>query len=680
MDLSTPLRRISAAGAQIVGRITEEIERPATGAGEDAPEGAASINELDEILDVDGASVVERNNVRFSSDPAGDKARSGRKFSLPADDVSVEYSISGSSSAPDHTSKYDAIDRRDRKKRPKGRGLLDVLGHDLKVQVHSPKIAASDHRSKFALLDDIPDEDIQDQDVVLKKANYGTPGSDNYRKNMLMAVSSLDGKFGVQSHKIIDWLSGAKQDGDQRKSSYVQKVIVDVLHRVAEGHLRSKSVDFMDICILPKLDPNAVGSEDCGDWWDTSTNNIWLDWDTMTLDQVSAWQYCINKRFGTGDRTASIWLKEFVYNSSTMSLRSAVATKYNKLRKNCKGGVVYTYLTLCEMFQMSKEIKQAMLSFLDRFHKLGIASYQGENILLASEEVLGVCRRLNSINAITSEHIHDVLVGLSIAQNSRFRKMFECMAHSADLGTTILPNIPYDATPLDIIELCWEKAVDMHDFLSTTGQWNVAKKGGGLHVANSNSNSDHYKCWNCEKTDCNLRKCKEPKDQQRIERNKKLYQDRVKNGDIKPGRKQNNDRKKGKKGEGGDTQYRRKVWDKSNMAMVNGALHVKCKKCGMNQTHSSGFHDAWNRDRANFVLPDTHPYSREKCLLAGVASMPTAPTRPPTPKPTSVPTSDPDTLTFSRAELETKIAHTERNSTDPNASSIASMLRSMFLN
>ena len=115
------------------------------------------------------------------------------------------------------------------------------------------------------LLDGIPDKDIQDQDVVLKKANYGTLDSDNYRKNMLMAVSSLDGKFGVQRHSIIDWSSGAKKDGDQPMFSYVQKVIVDVLHCVAEGHLRSKSVDFMDICILPELDPNAVGSEDCGD-------------------------------------------------------------------------------------------------------------------------------------------------------------------------------------------------------------------------------------------------------------------------------------------------------------------------------------------------------------------------------------------------------------------------------
>ena len=60
--------------------------------------------------------------------------------------------------------------------------------------------------------------------------------------------------------------------------------------------------------------------------------------------------------------------------------------------------------------------------------------------------------------------------------------------------------------------------------------------------------------------------------------------------------------------------------------------------------------------------------------------MHTAPTRPPNHKPTPKPASDPDTLTFSQAELETNIAHTERNSTNPNASSITSMLRSRFLN
>ena len=112
------------------------------------------------------------------------------------------------------------------------------------------------------------------------------------------------------------------------------------IHCVAEGHSRRKSTDFMDNYILPKLDPDDVGSEDCSDWWENLATNIWLDWDTMLLNRVLAWQYCINKRFDIKDMAASIWLKEFVYTSSTISLRSVVASKYDKLRKNCKGVVL----------------------------------------------------------------------------------------------------------------------------------------------------------------------------------------------------------------------------------------------------------------------------------------------------------------------------------------------------
>ena len=61
-------------------------------------------------------------------------------------------------------------------------------------------------------------------------------------------------------------------------------------------------------------------------------------------------------------------------------------------------------------------------------------------------------------------------------------------------------------------------------------------------------------------------------------------------------------------------------------------------------------------------------------MLAGVPAMPQAPNNPPTPKHTS----NPDTLTFSRTKLESKIAHTERNLTDPNALAVAVMLRGMF--
>ena len=107
------MRQISAAGAQIIGRISEEIEvereAPAIGAGEGAPEGA-SASELDNILDGERASVESvgrpyQDNVRFSREPSGDEASSGdkRRFTFPSGNKGVEYSVSGSASTPDRT-------------------------------------------------------------------------------------------------------------------------------------------------------------------------------------------------------------------------------------------------------------------------------------------------------------------------------------------------------------------------------------------------------------------------------------------------------------------------------------------------------------------------------------------------------------------------------------------------
>ena len=44
MDLSTPMRQVDATN-EVIGRISEEmeIERPAAGAGEDAPDGALNL-------------------------------------------------------------------------------------------------------------------------------------------------------------------------------------------------------------------------------------------------------------------------------------------------------------------------------------------------------------------------------------------------------------------------------------------------------------------------------------------------------------------------------------------------------------------------------------------------------------------------------------------------------------
>ena len=46
------------------------------------------------------------------------------------------------------------------------------------------------------------------------------------------------------------------------------------------------------------------------------------------------------------------------------ALRAAVSEKYEKSEDRARGGVTYTYLVLCEMFEMSREVKAFMLDFI----------------------------------------------------------------------------------------------------------------------------------------------------------------------------------------------------------------------------------------------------------------------------------------------------------------------------
>ena len=172
-------------------------------------------------------------------------------------------------------------------------------------------------------------------------------------------------------------------------------------------------------------------------------------------------------------------MKEFAYAPSTDSLRSAVDKKYGKLGKNTKGEVLYLYLTLCKMVQMSKEVKNTMLMFVEFFKKHGIVKYKGVNVLLAAEQSLGVCKHLDTVGALTREHVHAVLTSLSIVNNNRFKSMYKMMAEQSDLGNQLLPSITDECTPMDKIKMVLAKGTDMYDFLYHAKKRNMEKKGDG---------------------------------------------------------------------------------------------------------------------------------------------------------------------------------------------------------
>jgi hypothetical protein len=533
---------------------------------------------------------------------------------------------------------------------------------------------------KFVRETPVDDGDLLTVDVTLRKEDYGEPGSSDYRKNMLMATASLPEKFGVARHKIVS----DGEEGDRPKTAHVQQVIVGVIHRVKEGLKRSQAMDFMDVCTVSGLGGN-LESDNPRDWWDGTEINLWEDWDICSETQVRRWQYGVNRYFSEQDRIASNWLQQFVYNSSTDSLRSAVAKKYDRFPPDQKGGVSYLYLTLCEMFHMSREVKDAMIKFLEIFKRNGVSRYSGENVFVVEEELIGVTKRLNAVGALTDDHVLEVLTGLSICTNKRFRDTFDLLKKQYDLdpsNLSVLKEIPVDATPMEQIEGILRKAVDMYDKLCLGGLWNATTKG-GPRALNSIVEAVDI-CWNCNGKGHRSKECTKPKNKALFEKNFKAFKEAKRNNGRNGG--QNG----GNEGGGANTgDYNRKKWDDNHMTMVEGKLYVNCKQCGLNTTHSTKLHKAFAAKGSAWRLKADHPYAIECAKLgqfnpsiAGtVASSGTTPGQQQLPGSSSQSSGGASSMiSIDRSKFEQSLADFERTSTDPNASQMSEMFRSLFLN
>jgi hypothetical protein len=81
-------------------------------------------------------------------------------------------------------------------------------------------------------------------------------------------------------------------------------------------------------------------------------------------------------------------------------------------------------------------------------------------------------------------------------------------------------------------------------------------------------------------------------------------------------------------------------------------------------------------NQSSFCLPGTHPFVVENAILASAGHVPQQQVFNPVPSVSSTP----NTLNFSWAELEANISDADRNSVDPNARTMAWMIRSIFLN
>ena len=360
-------------------------------------------------------------------------------------------------------------------------------------------------RSKFALDTAIPDDQIEDSDVVIPKEKRGSEGFKHYNSIMEMATKALDKKFGVPKHKIVTPDGAEASSGNQTKSLCIQNTIMDLLLRVSEGLHRSKRMDFMDILQVPAF--VNTKSQDPQDWWDKTETNMWTDWDSIDERQAKSWQWCINKFFAKDDRTSSKWLKVFLVNSCTPELQKEVDKKYNKLKKSEKGGVIYLFYMLSSLFTMTRETKKAILDWLAFWKSKGLAKVQGKNMAHAELLLLGSCKRLAAVGVLHEEYVFGILEGLCIFSCPDFKDMFQVMLQMAKLGNfDVLDTITSTSTPIKMIEAILTKAVNLYNMLADGGKWNIQNRGGGRGRIALNAKARKF--WNCGQEGCNIYKCK----------------------------------------------------------------------------------------------------------------------------------------------------------------------------
>ena len=96
-------------------------------------------------------------------------------------------------------------------------------------QAQKNQTPAMGQRGKFVPNTDVPDSQMLDIDVCLRKQNYGIKGDRAFNQNMEMATAALDPKFGVAKHRIVTSINDINE-GNQTNFQHVQQSIVSIFH------------------------------------------------------------------------------------------------------------------------------------------------------------------------------------------------------------------------------------------------------------------------------------------------------------------------------------------------------------------------------------------------------------------------------------------------------------------
>jgi hypothetical protein len=541
--------------------------------------------------------------------------------------------------------------------------VISVAGVHTENTMSGPQDVVNQLKDFFVDSSPISELDFAKNQVIIPKNKRGIEGSKEYSSAYALATAALSPKLGAAKHFVTKSEDGEADPGNAVYRN-IQEQFVGNYSKIEDAQKHCVGYDFMEIVLVRKVTNQSATAlwERYGD----ETINLFEDWTHLTLQQVKQWQSDVNRQAGDENRRSSAWLLAFLRNSCTQDLKDGIKDSFEALEPFEKGGATYLYLILSHMFQMTTDVVAALKSVTTRFGRDGIAKFKGENVFLAAKQLTAVVKSLARVDALSDEAVSDVMDGLAKGSVSKFTKVFKLESTMYRSGQTSTTYTGGSQSALGRILSILSKATDLYNSLSTGNNWHIPS-GGGCAGA----------CWNCN-GDHGVNKCKLPKDQARIEANKKKWEE---------------DKKK-KSGSGGSVsgnrQYERSRFGSggnqhkpsgSGIEKFNNVWHMFCSKgCGWNCTHTSGFHAAFTSNPSSFpsALPATHPYHQKIAKEKRQAGIVSSPSLAASSAPASVNSSNSGVVPLDKSKLLAVCEHHERAVIDPTVAAFLSDLKKLL--
>ncbi len=392
------------------------------------------------------------------------------------------------------------------------------------------------------------DEDIKQESSCLAEGNRGAKGSVELQKNYARATKGTTKKFMTIQGLTSSGLTSETEEEGAITTSDISVVFQNCAEATKDLEQIVVMYDYKGAVYIPILNDATLDAS--SGRWSNKTVSLLDSPTAVSLDTIKLYVHDTYK-YSKPDapaRQTQDWLLATLRNSTSSDLRTLVDKKFDTLPVSEQGGSVYLKMIFDIVYNMTDPVKRALQLWIKRFAKNGLYKVKGENVLVFSSAASIIAKRLNEVNALPSDADSDILDGLSKASHDEFAKTFANLKNLTN-QTLISVGSLKNKSVLEKILLYLTQADDLYIVYTINGTWKYK------HATSYYTKGEDVICWNCGKPGHSVRECKEPRNQDKIDKSLEQYREKKKKG-------WDNNRNTGSGGRGNGG-YARKSFSKS---------------------------------------------------------------------------------------------------------------------